>query len=124
MRNEVNSMPARIIEFEGLDCSFKENNSKKLKENLAKMGYDVYLFSFPNYESDSSDEVRKFLSGSHPLSNSTWDKEDMYQICDIFAKDRAITYERDIKDIYENGDDKTIIIFDRWIYSNLYHRQV
>ena len=38
-----------IIDFEGLDCSFKETNSRKLAEYLHGKRYE-----FPDYSSESS----------------------------------------------------------------------
>ena len=38
-----------IVDFEGLDCSFKETNSKKLAEHLHGKRYE-----FPDYSSESS----------------------------------------------------------------------
>lgn len=110
-------MPAQIIEFEGLDCSFKETNSKLLAANLQERGFKTHLFSFPNYESDSSSLVRMFLNGVLGFDNS---KIPPHMICEFYAMDRALTYYRDIQDIYEKGNENTIIIFDRWVFSNFY----
>ena len=110
-------MPAQIIEFEGLDCSFKETNSKLLAANLQERGFKTHLFSFPNYESDSSSLVRMFLNGVLGFDTS---KIPPHMICEFYAMDRALTYFRDIQDIYEKGDENTIIIFDRWVFSNFY----
>ena len=41
----------KIIVFEGLDCSFKETNSKALEDFLKNNGEKVKLFSFPAYKS-------------------------------------------------------------------------
>lgn len=110
-------MPAQIIEFEGLDCSFKETNSKLLAEKLKERGFKTHLFSFPNYESDSSSLVRMFLNGIFGFDNS---KLPPHMICEFYAMDRALTYYREIQDIYEKGNENTIIIFDRWVFSNFY----
>lgn len=110
-------MPAQIIEFEGLDCSFKETNSKLLAANLQERGFKTHLFSFPNYESDSSSLVRMFLNGVFGFDNS---KIPPHMICEFYAMDRALTYYREIQDIYEKGNENTIIIFDRWVFSNFY----
>lgn len=110
-------MPAKIIEFEGLDCSFKETNSKALKQSLEERGYDVHLFSFPNYGSPSCEYVEKFLHNGFDF-----DVKDLtnYSICLFYAWDRYFTYLTDIKQIYDNGNENTIIIFDRWVNSNFY----
>ena len=110
-------MSAQIIEFEGLDCSFKETNSKLLAAKLKDYGYETHLFSFPNYESDSCFFVNKFLSNDLGFDVSNCPP---HMICNFYALDRAITYYRDIKDIYEKGNERTVIIFDRWVLSNIY----
>lgn len=109
-------MPAKIIVFEGLDCSFKETNAKLLKNNLEKQGFTVHLFSFPNYESDSSLFVNKYIKGELGIGKDS----NPYFVSNLFSNDRYITYMRSIKDIYEQGTDRDIIIFDRYVYSNLY----
>lgn len=109
-------MPAQIIEFEGLDCSFKETNSKLLAEKLKERGFKTHLFSFPNYESDSSSLVRMLLNGILGFNS----KLPPHMICEFYAMDRALTYYREIQDIYEKGNENTIIIFDRWVFSNFY----
>lgn len=56
----------KIIVFEGLDCSFKETNSKALAEYLEnELGLKAKLFSFPVYKNDSSFFVREYLKGSY-----------------------------------------------------------
>lgn len=110
-------MPARIIEFEGLDCSFKETNSIALKKALEERGYDVHLFSFPNYGNESCTLVEKFLKDEFTFDTK---KCTPYAISTFYSMDRYFTYMKDIKSIYENGDENTIIIFDRWVNSNFY----
>ena len=43
---------ARIIELEGLDCSFKETNAERLREHLSEIYDHVYKFDFPRYSTD------------------------------------------------------------------------
>ena len=56
-------MRGKIIEFEGLDASFKETNAKALADYLRKKGYPVSVISFPRYNKESSYFVRKMLDG-------------------------------------------------------------
>lgn len=56
-------MRGKIIEFEGLDVSFKETNAKALAEYLRKKGYMVSVISFPRYNAESSYFVQKMLDG-------------------------------------------------------------
>lgn len=56
-------MRGKIIEFEGLDVSFKETNAKALADYLRKKGYPVSVISFPRYDAESSYFVQKMLDG-------------------------------------------------------------
>lgn len=56
-------MRGKIIEFEGLDASFKETNAKALADYLRKKGYIVSVISFPRYNTESSYFVQKMLDG-------------------------------------------------------------
>lgn len=58
-------MRGKIIEFEGLDVSFKETNAKALADYLRKKGYMVSVISFPRYGAEASYFVQKMLDGSY-----------------------------------------------------------
>lgn len=58
-------MRGKIIEFEGLDVSFKETNAKALADYLRKKGYMVSVISFPRYDAKASYFVQKLLDGSY-----------------------------------------------------------
>lgn len=104
--------PGKIIVFEGLDYSFKETNSKKLfqyiKENITEK---VILLSFPNYESDSSYFVKRYLNGDY--GNDV----DEYKASIFYLVDRYDTIiKENINQLIEEG---YIIILDRYTGSNL-----
>lgn len=105
-------MTAKIIVFEGLDCSFKETNSKRLKEKLKEKGFSVYLHSFPSYNRESSYFVRKYLSGAY--GNPT--KLDPVLSSFFYALDRYDTFEQEV------SRDVDYIIFDRYAGSNLIYQ--
>ncbi len=107
----------KIIVIEGTDCSFKETNSKRLyeyiKENITEK---VKLFSFPNYERQSSYFVKKYLSGSY--GNPVLQNPYTASIC--FAVDRLDwLYSYDIMNLYNEG---YILIIDRYVGSNIIHQ--
>lgn len=106
-----------IIDIEGTDGSGKQTQSILLKHNLEKAGLRVALFSFPNYESQSSALVKMYLNGKLGDINSL----TPYQSSVFFAVDRELTYISDIKPIIDSGE-VDVIIFDRYVGSNLIHQ--
>lgn len=103
-----------LIDFEGLDCSFKETNTTKLynhiKENITDK---VILLSFPNYENESSLFVKKYLSGQYGKASDV----DPYQASVCYAIDRYDTMKE--INIEEKINEGYIVILDRYIGSNL-----
>lgn len=116
--------PALLIAFEGMDCSFKETNSKKLKEFLTQKYPDknVYLYSFPNYNSESSYFIKQWLNGNwSDYLNSNNIVNKAISVSTLYTLDRVDTFIKE--DIWSKLKDKnSIIIFDRYIMSNLYYQ--
>lgn len=105
----------KIIVIDGMDGTGKETQSKLLYEKLKEKTDKVILFSFPNYDSDSSYFVRKFLKEGYCREIT-----DLPLLHDMFySLDRAITYSKEIKAKYEDG---YIIILDRYTISNAIYR--
>lgn len=101
-----------VIDIEGLDCSFKETNSKALYVKFLSKGYKCVLLSFPNYESDSSDLVKRYLNGNFGDADHT----GPYLTSLFYTIDRGITALREkINKLYNEG---YIIILDRYTSSN------
>ena len=108
-------MDGRLIVFEGLDCSFKETNAKKLKEYITNTGRECVCKSFPTYGNPSAYFVEQFLKGSYG------------KIEDLSPRTVSIFYMIDMFDymnkeglkLLESGTD---IILDRYWYSNIYYR--
>lgn len=103
-----------IINFEGLDYSFKETNSKRLyeyiKDNITEK---VILISFPNYESQSSYFVHEYLKKAYGDVNDVDEKQTSL----FYAMDRYDTMKKlDINKLLDNG---YIIILDRYTGSNI-----
>lgn len=106
-------MNSKIIVLDGMDGTGKATQSKLLYENLKNKGLKVKLFSFPNYDKDSSYFVKKYLKEGYCKDI----EKEIPILHDIFYSiDRAITYYKEIKQFYEDG---YIIIMDRYIISNL-----
>lgn len=105
-----------IIVIEGTDGSGKQTQSSKLYERLKAEGIDVVMHSFPSYDSPSSGPVKMYLGGE--LCKSA-DGLNAYQSSSLFAIDRLCTYQKSLKAHYENGG---VIIFDRYVESNMLHQ--
>ena len=104
----------KIIVIDGMDGTGKNTQSKLLFDKLKEKNDKVLLFSFPNYDNDSSYFVNKFLKEGYCR-----DINDPIIHSSFFAIDRAITFAKELKEKYEQG---YIIILDRYIMSNiLYH---
>lgn len=105
----------KIFVIEGTDGSGKQTQTKMLVEKLAASGENVILQSFPNYDSLSSGPVKMYLGGE--LSENA-NGVDAYQSSALFAIDRFCTLKKMENSINEN----TIIVFDRYVSSNMIHQ--
>lgn len=105
----------KLIVFEGLDCSFKETNSKAYYEYLKDKGEKVELYSFPRYQEEHSVFVRDYLAGKYGK------QEDMnyHAISLFYMMDMFDCSQKFIKPRLEEG---FTIILDRYWYSNIYYR--
>lgn len=100
-----------IIVFEGMDCSYKETNSRKLSEYFKRYtDYSVIYQSFPRYSVRSSYFVREYLNGKY--------QDNKYISIYSYLLD-MIDWWYDISD--KEVEDKSIIILDRFYLSNLYY---
>ena len=109
-------MNGKIISIEGTDGSGKHTQQQLLAKHLKELGYKIFEQSFPNYESDSAAPVKMYLSGKFGSDPNCLDP---YQASALYAVDRLCTYQISIKPHYENGE---IILFDRYVQSNLIHQ--
>lgn len=106
----------KVIEFEGLDSSFKETNAKSLYNYLKDKGYKVNIVSFPRYDCDSSYFVKRLLSGEYGIQ----DKVNPQIINKMYALDRFDYIETfNVRDRIENGE---WFIFDRYVGSSLLYQ--
>lgn len=106
----------KIIEFEGLDGSFKETNAKTLYDYLKKKGYKVNIVSFPRYDCDSSHFVKQMLSGVYGVQDNI--NPQIINMC--YALDRYDYIETfNVRDRIENGE---WFIFDRYTGSSLLYQ--
>ena len=116
--DELREIPFKyMVTFEGTDCSFKETNAKQLVDYIQnELGYKVKLFSFPNYESDSSYLLRNYFKNTRHMKQLSPEK-----ISTLYALDFYDSWYNKIKEYYDNG---YIIVMDRWLYSNIYYQGI
>lgn len=107
----------KIIVIEGTDGSGKQTQTAELKKRLENEGYKIYSKSFPNYDSNSSTLVKMYLNGEIKEKSSEVSAE---AASIFFASDRYITYKKEIETVYFKKD--TIILFDRYVSSNIVHQ--
>ena len=140
-------MNSKMIVIEGADGVGKATQSQMLLTNLRmhflknEQKKAVIKISFPNYDSDSSYFVKKFLSGDFPEGNL---RNEVYAVSTSYALDRYLTWNSPIpseiweefssfyhidpqitatyNDIYKfhwhYGFSGTIVIADRYMQSN------
>lgn len=100
------------ISIEGLDASGKCSNVELLTDVLEKMGFDVVVYHFPEYESTVGKVIARYLQGDFGNINQV-PKE---LVCTAYAADRA-KHAEDINMYLENG---AIVLCDRYTYSNMF----
>lgn len=105
-----------IIVIEGTDGCGKQTQTERLIEKLIGDGHRVLRQSFPNYSSPSSEPVKMYLGGEFGNDDNSL---DAYQAGVLFATDRLCTYQKDLKNFYDAGG---IIVFDRYVTSNMLHQ--
>lgn len=107
----------KIIVIEAnTDGAGKETQSMLLEERLKKEGKKVFRISFPNYDSDSSFFVKKYLNGDYGKEVL---QSNPYVISTFYAIDRYLTY---IETIKKYLDEDYIIILDRYVSSNVIYQ--
>lgn len=104
-------MKGKMIVIDGMDGTGKETQSKLLYNKLKENNEKVELFSFPNYYEDSSYFVKKWLNEGYCRDI---DNPILHNL--FYAIDRCITYNKHIKEKYEDG---YIIILDRYVTANV-----
>jgi len=103
-----------IIVIEGTDGSGKQTQTQMLFEYLKNNGKQVKQQSFPNYESDSSILVKKYLNGEFGGIYGLLPK----QISIFYAVDRLLTMQQ-YKEYLSNGG---VLLLDRYVTSNMLHQ--
>lgn len=103
-----------IIVIEGTDGSGKQTQTQMLFNYLKETGKNVKTQSFPNYDSDSSFFVKKYLRGELGDLNTLTPK----QCSSFYAIDRMLTMNA-YTDFLNSGG---ILLLDRYVTSNMLHQ--
>ena len=106
----------KLFVIEGTDSSGKQTQLEELKRRFEKEKIEYKNVSFPNYESNSSELVKIYLSGElaeNPKEISP------YIASTFYAADRYVTFKREYEKYYNNGG---IILADRYTTSNMVHQ--
>lgn len=106
----------KIIVLEGsCDGIGKSTQSDLLKARLQRDGEIVRKHHFPTYNKIQGELVTKYLKGDFgPIEN-----QSPYIINSLFAIDRAITWNDELKDEYELG---RTLLFDRYTTSSIIYQ--
>lgn len=110
----------KIIAITGTDCSGKETQTKKLMENLGKIGYKVTYVSFPDYSSPTGKIIAGPCQGKFGESyfDEGFANVDPKIASLYYAADRRYMKDR-IEKLVENYD---FVIMDRYVESNMAHQ--
>jgi thymidylate kinase/thymidylate synthase ThyX len=100
--------------IEGSDGSGKKTQSDLLAKRLAREGYDVVLFDFPQYEQESSYFVREYLAGAYGDNEAV----GPYTASVFFALDRFAASAAIKKALLEGK----VVISNRFTGSNMAHQ--
>ncbi len=106
----------KIFVIEGTDGSGKQTQVQKLQERFDKEGINYKKISFPNYDSPTSTLVKMYLAGEF---GENAQEISPYIASTFYAVDRYGTYQKELKEYYENGG---IIIADRYTTANMVHQ--
>lgn len=110
---------AKLIVIEGTDASGKQTQSELLYEFYQKENTNVIRLCFPDYESPSSALVKMYLNGDF---GKTADSVDGKIASIFYAADRYASYKTKWEEIA--SDPNAVIIFDRYVTSNMIHQAV
>lgn len=71
-----------LIALEGGDGVGKATQSKRLVDELRKVGYPVFLYSFPRYDTDVGRALRRHLHGDTVLAVAKRQEDEHDEDCD------------------------------------------
>ncbi len=106
----------KIIVVEGAsDGIGKTTQFKLLEDYLLKEGKEIVKWHFPSYNTYQGKPVEKYLAGEYGKPSEL----SPYFVNDLYAIDRIITWQTELKREYETGK---IILLDRYTTSSLIYQ--
>lgn len=106
----------KLIVIEGAcDGIGKSTQYELLKSNLINKGYEIYFHHFPSYNTYQGKPVENYLEGKFGKPSEL----SPYFINSLYAVDRAITWNEELKNEYESGK---IIVLDRYTTSSIIYQ--
>ena len=106
----------KLIVVEGAcDGIGKTTQFDLLKERLKNDGNVVYSHHFPTYNSIQGRPVEEYLAGNYGNISDL----SPYFVNTLYAEDRAITWNSELKERFDNGD---LIILDRYTTSSIIYQ--
>ena len=106
----------KLIVVEGAcDGIGKTTQFELLKKHLIDDGKKIYSHHFPTYNSIQGKPVEEYLAGKYGKPSEL----SPYFINTIYAEDRAITWNKDLKKRFEDGE---IIVLDRYTTSSIIYQ--
>ena len=102
-----------VIELESLDAAGKHTQALNMKKYISDKYGRTYIQDYPKYDGFFGKLIGKFLRGEF----GTVDEVSPELISAIYALDRM----EDINKLNYLLEDDTTIIFDRYIYSNIFN---
>lgn len=106
----------KLIVIEGVDSSGKATQAKLLYQKLAQSNINTKLISFPDYESDFSMPIKRYLAGD--LGKNPSDV-NAYAASAFYAIDRYASFKQKWGKFYLDGG---VVVADRYVTSNLVHQ--
>ena len=106
----------RIIVVEGACDGIGKSTQYSLLEKMLKdKGYEIAKHHFPTYDSYQGEAAKRYLAGEFGNQNEL----SPYFVNCMYATDRAITWNKELKNEYEKGK---IILLDRYTTSSLIYQ--
>ena len=109
-------MQGKLIVIEGLDGSGKATQAKLLCQSLEQQGHKVKKVSFPDYDSNSSALIKKYLAGEFGTDPAS---VNAYAASTFYAVDRYASFKKGWERFYNEGG---IVVADRYTTSNAVHQ--